>query len=284
MQIGEDFFERKSQIKAVNVAVELRRYRHVPAGTNFSVEKLNTVGMTFSPYPRRLQGRYSGDLLQQSYQDIGTAMFRPRHAEWEVLTTGGPLTSLTCTFDDTLIENALERSYICESERLKDCFDLKSPAIVDTLRTMHNELISPGFASTAVLESGATLLVVYLARSLDRSERKTREEGLTPAQKRMIDEFLQEINGRSPSVEELARHIGISVRSLQRKANKTYGLPVASYIADSQLSRAKDLLEERNLPLKEIAFRLGFSSHSHFTLAFRRGMGVTPSVFRAKLP
>jgi AraC family transcriptional regulator len=284
MLIGEDFFELKSEIKAVNAAVELRRYRHVPPGTNFSVEKLNAVGMTFSPYPRRLQGRYAGDIVKHSYHDIGTAVFRPRHTEWEVITTGGPLTSITCMFDDSLIENALDRSYICESEGLKDCFDLKSPAIVDTLRTLHNELVHPGFASTAVLESGATLLIVYLARLLENSEYKTKEEGLTPAQKRMIDEFLQEIHGQSPSVEELARHIGISVRSLQRKANKTYGLPVASYIADSQLSRAKELLEERNLPLKEIAFRLGFSSHSHFTLAFRRAMGVTPSVFRAKLP
>lgn len=281
MLITEDFFELTSKMEAINASVELRRYRNVPPGTNRSVEKFNTVGLTFSPYPRVLRGRYLEDSSEHSYRDIGTAVFRPKDTPWEVVTTGGPLTTLLCAFDDRLIENALDRSYICDSQRLQDCFDLKSAEIVATLRSLHAELANPGFASKAVLESGATLLIVYLARALGSSEIKTKREGLTPAQKRMIDEFLQEIHGRSPSVEELAQHIGISVRSLQRKVNKTAGLPVASYIADFQLGRARDLLAETTLPLKEIAYRLGFSSHSHFTMAFRRAMGVTPSAFRA---
>lgn len=45
-------------------------------------------------------------------------------------------------------------------------------------------------------------------------------------------------------------------------------------------SRALDLLLDTDRGLSTIAHELGFASHSHFTAAFRRMVGVTPTRFR----
>jgi AraC-like DNA-binding protein len=48
-----------------------------------------------------------------------------------------------------------------------------------------------------------------------------------------------------------------------------------------RLSRALVELPHAN-DLTTLAFDLGFSSHSHFTVSFRRAFGCTPSEFRAE--
>ena len=47
------------------------------------------------------------------------------------------------------------------------------------------------------------------------------------------------------------------------------------------LVRAKALLRQSDLPITEIAHRIGCSSHSHFSVLFHRVTGLTPRQFRA---
>jgi AraC family transcriptional regulator len=48
-----------------------------------------------------------------------------------------------------------------------------------------------------------------------------------------------------------------------------------------QITKAKTYLLETNLPLKEIAYRLGFSSAANFSSAFRLATGSSPGQFRS---
>jgi AraC family transcriptional regulator len=48
-----------------------------------------------------------------------------------------------------------------------------------------------------------------------------------------------------------------------------------------QISKARDYLLHTDLPLKEIAYRLGFRQPSNFSDAFRAATGETPGRFRA---
>ena len=60
------------------------------------------------------------------------------------------------------------------------------------------------------------------------------------------------------------------------------GLTPADYIVRERIALAKDLLRSQpDLPTAEIAKRIGFSSHSFFTLNFRKQTGQTPTAFRA---
>lgn len=53
-----------------------------------------------------------------------------------------------------------------------------------------------------------------------------------------------------------------------------------NYIAQRRITTAKELLLNPSISITEIAMRLGFSSHSHFTDLFRKTVGLTPSQWR----
>ncbi|RZI83954.1 MAG: AraC family transcriptional regulator [Rubrivivax sp.] len=84
---------------------------------------------------------------------------------------------------------------------------------------------------------------------------------------------------RLPTVAETAQHLGMSERTFRRQLC-SLGLTHAELAQDCQRLTAERLLAERQLPLKQIAEALGFSSVHSFHRAFRRWSGATPSDWR----
>lgn len=81
------------------------------------------------------------------------------------------------------------------------------------------------------------------------------------------------------SLEELAGLVGVSVFHLCRVFRRQTGLTLHEYQTELRLRHALDRLTEPGVEVTQVALEVGFSSHSHFTAAFRRRFGVTPSVF-----
>jgi AraC-like DNA-binding protein len=78
---------------------------------------------------------------------------------------------------------------------------------------------------------------------------------------------------------DIARTVGVSPAYLTDLFSRFEGVSLHQYLTQLRLSRA--LLELPHAPdLTALALELGFSSHSHFTFAFRRAFGCTPSAFR----
>jgi transcriptional regulator GlxA family with amidase domain len=53
------------------------------------------------------------------------------------------------------------------------------------------------------------------------------------------------------------------------------------FLKELRLGRAARLLETTDLPVKTIAARVGFSSRSHFSRAFKAAMHLEPTAYRA---
>ena len=84
-----------------------------------------------------------------------------------------------------------------------------------------------------------------------------------------------------PTVMDLARHFGMSSRSLQRKLadrNLTYRILVER----SRRLLAQKLLQQTDYSLAEVAFMTGFSEQSAFARAFKRWKGETPRSYRVE--
>lgn len=80
--------------------------------------------------------------------------------------------------------------------------------------------------------------------------------------------------------EEISMRLGISY-SWFRKMFKDYtGYAPAKYFQALKLRRAKQLLLETSLPVKEIAYRLNFCSTEYFFNTFKRATGQTPTEYR----
>lgn len=80
--------------------------------------------------------------------------------------------------------------------------------------------------------------------------------------------------------DRLRRETGLSDVHLNRIFLRAYGLTPRKYWERRQLEFARQCLETSTIPVKEIAYRTGFRSVSHFVVWFRRLTEKTPSDFR----
>ena len=71
-------------------------------------------------------------------------------------------------------------------------------------------------------------------------------------------------------------------RSLfQKRFKEVYGMPPVEYRNRSRLQTAMLLLETTDLPIKDIAARLGFCDVAYFHKSFRSATGMTPTEYRS---
>jgi AraC-like DNA-binding protein len=81
------------------------------------------------------------------------------------------------------------------------------------------------------------------------------------------------------SIEETAELAEMSVRTLQRRLAES-NLHFNQMVGEAKLTQAKIKLKKTDIPIKEIARMLGYSDTPHFTRAFKRWTGISPSDFR----
>ncbi len=108
--------------------------------------------------------------------------------------------------------------------------------------------------------------------STDRSVQKVRLRSV----KAWIEEHLADPD---LSLERIAKNNGLSLRHLHYLFRLT-DMSVSEWIWDRRLQRCYDMLTRpgpRPLSVTEIAYRMGFSSSSHFSTSFRRKFGISPS-------
>jgi AraC family transcriptional regulator len=114
--------------------------------------------------------------------------------------------------------------------------------------------------------------------------RTAREPGASHARRRLVDRVKVLLAGdlsRRWTLAEIAREIRGSPVYLTQVFQQVEGLPLYRYHLRLRLARALDLIAERD-DLSALAQDLGFSSHSHFSAAFRQHYGLTPAEFRAR--
>lgn len=157
--------------------------------------------------------------------------------------------------------------------RQQQSIDLRSQALV--------ALLCHRFANGTLDELAAeTLLLTLVAHSL--GSRASPASCVTPASRRRVDRVKLLLLGdlsRRWRLAEIAAEIGGSPVYLTQLFQQVEGLPLYRYQLRLRLARALDLIPQQE-DLAALAFELGFSSHSHFTAAFRQAYGQTPSKFK----
>jgi transcriptional regulator GlxA family with amidase domain len=83
-------------------------------------------------------------------------------------------------------------------------------------------------------------------------------------------------------VSELARRVNLSRSRFTILFRDEIGCSPARYLRDARLERARQLLENTSLSIKEVMAQAGFNDPSHFTRDFSKRYGAAPRVFRAR--
>ena len=106
---------------------------------------------------------------------------------------------------------------------------------------------------------------------------------LTPRCQRRIKaavDYIENNYNRHISQESLSMEVQLSVPKLQSGLKQLTGYTLYSYHEQVKIRAAKSLLEASDLPLRVVAGKVGFKTHSHFGEVFKRITGVTPSAYR----
>jgi AraC-like DNA-binding protein len=120
-------------------------------------------------------------------------------------------------------------------------------------------------------------------------ERRTEREAHAPVVQRRHRELVEAaklvINRQiasPPSLQAMARTLGCSPFSLSRTFHSVAGLSLRRYLGRLRATIAAHHLARGAPNLTELALKLGYHDHSHFTNAFRDEWGVAPSRFRSR--
>ena len=151
--------------------------------------------------------------------------------------------------------------------------DARAQALVALLRhSLRQNIAEP-------LEA-ESLALTLVQRSL--GPRTTHAAGASVGRQRLVDRIklvLSSDLARRWTLAEIASEVRGSPVYLTQVFQQVEGLPLYRYQLRLRLARALDLLAQYD-DLTVLGLDLGFSSHSHFSAAFREAYGRSPSEFR----
>jgi len=190
--------------------------------------------------------------------------------------------NLTVVISQSLLRELAPASYLRDGvsdgsnlafrqQRLR--IDARAQALVAMLRhSLRQKIAEP-------LEA-ESLTLTLVQRSLGL--RTTHAAGASIGRQRLVDRIklvLSSDLARRWTLTEIASEVRGSPVYLTQVFQQVEGLPLYRYQLRLRLARALDLLGEYD-DLTALSLELGFSSHSHFSAAFREAYGRSPSEFR----
>ena len=96
---------------------------------------------------------------------------------------------------------------------------------------------------------------------------------------RAVDAMLDE-PARAHSVTSLAYEALMSRSAFADRFLAAFGCTPMAFLRDVRLRRGAQLLQQGDLPIDQIAHRVGFASRSHFSQLFTSRFGITPAAYR----
>ena len=108
-------------------------------------------------------------------------------------------------------------------------------------------------------------------------------EWTTDERMKRVQEHIHSHICENVDIEELADVACITKPYLIRLFKKEFGTSPVQYINSKKVERAQLLLYTTDIPVKEVAYELGFNDHSYFIRMFRKVTGITPQEYRRQL-
>ena len=96
---------------------------------------------------------------------------------------------------------------------------------------------------------------------------------------RQAKEIIIERMSEPPTLNELSKEIGLSLKKLKEGFKQLYGETVYGYLLDHKMTEAQRMLDSKNFNVNEVGLKLGYSTASHFIVAFKKKYGTTPKKY-----
>ncbi|TCM50678.1 AraC family transcriptional regulator [Rhizobium sp. PP-F2F-G48] len=210
-------------------------------------------------------------------REPGSVIFLPAGSEWKGWDEG----DATGAYLHVSIKADFARfaALPVTANALKPVVGLRDELIEQALQRIAAELELQDVFSPVMVEGQAAQLIAQMMRrcgvGLDRAK-----GGLRAFDLKRVTAFMEARFSNPPTLAEIANEIGLSRRHFLRAFKQATGQTAFEFIARLRIQRAVDLLRTTELPATAIAADCGFASPSHFTVAFKKAVGVGPMEFR----
>jgi AraC-like DNA-binding protein len=170
-------------------------------------------------------------------------------------------------------KDQLQRKGALSFARTRRRIDPRAQVLVALIRhSLKRQAIEP-------LEA-ETLTLTLVRRAL--GERTSHTAGASRGRQKLVDRaklVLSSDLSRRWTLAQIAAEVGVSPVYLTQVFQQVEAVPLSRYQLRLRLARALHLLGKYD-DLTSLGLELGFSSHSHFTAAFRQAFGRTPQDFQ----
>ena len=233
---------------------------------------------------RHMIRRQIGNSVVEGWSDPGTINLTPPGVEgtWEASASSR---AAVVVIRPEFLSRAIEEHWGANSSKveIKKQFLIRDPVIEAITLNLAREAASGSPAGRLYVESGCEFLahhLIYRYSSLSPIPPRPMG-GLSSRPLKLVLEYIEGTLGQPIKLRELAALAGVSARHFERAFRQSTGSSPHAYVMNRRLHMARDLLiSQPELPIDQIALRVGFSSSSHFSSAFRRQTGLTPTDFR----
>lgn len=185
----------------------------------------------------------------------------------------------------SVIERVAAGSIYADKIQFTERWLAPDPLIAQLALELKAELERGGVMGQLYVDSLSTVLGARLLRYYSTSE-----QSLPNSAGRMATSQLQEVIDyicdnleADLSLVHLAQVANLPLYQFARLFKRTTGQNPHQFVIQRRVERAKLYLKETQLPIANIAYRVGFANQSHFSTLFRRYTGVTPKAYRELL-
>ena len=152
-----------------------------------------------------------------------------------------------------------------------------TPVVGQLFREMHEVVVAQPMVENRIL---ASMLGVILAHAVNEAGVYADAGAGRDPQFSGARTYLEEHHNENVDVCALARSVGTSYPVLRRLFHAATGLAPHKYHLHLRINRAKEMLENPEFRVKDVARMLGFEDESYFSRVFRREVGCSPTEWK----
>ena len=192
-----------------------------------------------------------------------------------------PLKYISFRTDDMLDEKLLEP---LNSGHLMIC-----PRVKDTAKELCEQLIKIYEAKNDESESKITTQVrtkiILLQFILEMWKKgfviENDTSGRNTVEKEMVSYIQQNFTGKI-SLREFGEQFHLSEKYISRYFKEHFHITLSQYVTYLRLEHAKQLLQDTDIPVTDVAMQSGYQNVSYFIRSFKKTYGVSPLKYRKK--
>jgi AraC family transcriptional regulator len=231
------------------------------------------------------RARYRIETADGEEHEVGAVNFMPPGTSLTIRWSPGLRHSVVCLIEPERLGLLGGIDWHWGSYDAARALNVQNEKLRTSMAWLAQETASPSFASHLQTTSLLTMLAIELRRHCTHAtEPEPVPTGqLSPRQLNVVMGMVEApTEPIGPSLASLAAASGLPGRELSTLFKRTTGQTLRSYVAATHIARAKLLLSDPDLLIKQVAYRSGFRSAAAFGDAFRRATGLTPLQYRER--